>query len=344
MKNMIKIITHITILLIVNINSHSQSNGGEVEKQSGFVDANGITLAYESFGRTENESILMIQGTGAQLTAWPEALCKNLARQGYRVIRFDNRDVGLSSKLDSLGMPDWASIIPAIGSCDSSFLPYSLEDMGMDVIGLMDALKIKKAHIVGASMGGAIAQLVAINFPERVITMTSIMASSGNPNAAKGNSEVLGLMAAPPPQTNNREALEAYLFTIYKAIGSPGYPTEELELMKIIVENLDRSWYPMGSTRQAAAVIIGENCDRRDKLKNITVPALVIHGEDDPVVNIEAGKEVASAIPNAKFVSVPGMGHDLPKALIPTISDEIILMIKNSSSHTSIPSKATNNY
>ncbi len=336
MKNRLKILAFIIASHLLSLNIYCQTDDKEVESQTGFVNSNGLTLAYESFGENGNESIIMIQGTGSQLTAWPELLCKNLAREGYRVIRFDNRDVGLTSKLDSLGMPDWASIIPALGSCDASSLPYTLEDMGKDVIGLMDALNIKKAHVVGASMGGAIAQLVAIHYPDRVLTLTSIMASSGNPKRVSGNPKVLGLMASPPPQTDDKEVLTHYFLTLYKAIGSPGYPTEDGELKKIIEEDLTRSWYPMGTARQAAAVIIGDNCDRRNYLKELTVPTLVIHGEDDPVVNIEAGKEVAAAIPSARFISFPGMGHDLPKGLISGIGTAILSLIKHSVSSSPI--------
>ncbi len=328
MKN--KIIVLIMVMIVVNVQASIsiQPNVGLPDKHAGTVYANGIKIAYESFGNIEDEAIVMIQGTGAQLTAWPEVLCQNLANHGYRVIRFDNRDVGLTSKLDSLGMPDWAAIIPSIGTCDTSKLPYTLEDMAIDAIGLMDALKIEKAHIVGASMGGAIAQLIAIHYPERVLSLTSIMASSGNPKVTPGNPKVLGLMGTPPPQTDDKEIIATYLFNIYKAIGSPGFPTNDSELMNIAKQNIERSWYPMGNARQAAAVIIGDNCDRRVELKKIKVPTLVIHGENDPVVNIEAGKEVAEAICNAKFVSIPGMGHDLPVALVPELSQAILSLIK----------------
>ncbi len=328
MKNKIVLCVIALSMMAANVLAAKHLNNGLVEKQEGTVKANGITIAFESFGKTGAEAILMIQGTAAQLTAWPEELCRNLANQGYRVIRFDNRDVGLSSKLDSLGMPDWAAIFPLIGTCDKSKLSYTLEDMGNDAIGLMDALHIEKAHLVGASMGGAIAQLIAIQYPERVLSLTSIMASSGNPKAVPGNPEVLGLMGTPPPETDDKEVIAKYLFDIYKAIGSPGYPIEDSTLMGTVKANIGRSWYPMGSARQAAAVIIGDNCDRRNNLKNITVPTIVIHGEDDPVVNIEAGKEVADAIPNARFVAIPGMGHDLPPALIPQIYRAILSIIK----------------
>jgi pimeloyl-ACP methyl ester carboxylesterase len=252
-------------------------------------------------------------------------LCEQLAQKGYRVIRFDNRDVGLSSRLDSLGMPDWASILPNIGTCDTTHLPYTLYDMAKDAVGLLDALKIKKAHIAGASMGGAIAQYVAIYFPERTLSLTSIMASSGNPQLPAGNPEVLKIMSTPPPQTDDMDARARYLASIYKALSSPAYPAPDSVLTQIAKKSVKRSWYPIGIARQAAAVIIGDHCDRRELLKKIAVPVVVIHGKADPVVNVEAGREVAATIPNAKLITIPGMGHDLPEALIPQIRDGILM-------------------
>jgi pimeloyl-ACP methyl ester carboxylesterase len=292
------------------------------------VRANGIDIAYESFGPEKGETILLTQGTGAQLTGWPQQLCEQLAREGYRVIRFDNRDVGLSSRLDSLGMPDWGSIFQKIGTCDVVKLPYTLHDMAKDAVGLMSALEIKKAHIVGASMGGAIAQLVAIHFPERTLSLTSIMASSGNPALPQGNPEVLKVMAIPPPDTDDVEVLSNYLFTIYKALGSPAYPTEDNILKEMARKNIERCWYPIGLARQASAIIIGDHCDRREQLKKISVPVVVIHGEADPVVSVEAGREVAATIPNAKLITISGMGHDLPIALISKIRDGILMATK----------------
>lgn len=318
------------LLVVTNLYAQSsvKSDSVAIIRKRGIVEANKISIAYESFGRKDDEAILLIQGTAAQLIAWPESFCKRLANEGFRVIRFDNRDVGLSSKLDSLGMPDWASIIPSIGTCDISKLPYSLKDMSDDAIGLLDALHIQKAHVIGVSMGSAIAQLTAINYPQRMLSLTSIMGSAGNPKAVTGKPDVLKIMATPPPQTNDKEILIEYLTTIFKAISSPGYPTADTTLRYLARRNIERSWYPIGNARQAAAVIIGENCDRRNELRSIQLPSLIIHGTADPVVSIEAGKEIAEAIPQARFVPIPGMGHDLPEALIPIICSEILKTIK----------------
>lgn len=307
----------------------AQSSDETIQTYQGTVPSNGISIAFESFGSEENESILLIQGVGAQMILWPEELCRQLAAKGYRVIRFDNRDVGMSSKLDHLGMPDWPNIIPLIGSCDESKLPYTLTDMSKDAVGLMDALRIKKAHIVGASMGGAIAQLIAIHYPERTLSLTSIMSSSGNHKAPSGDPDVLKTMGTPPPETNDVDSISKYLSNVYKAMGSPGYPTADSTLFQIAKRSIQRSWYPLGSARQAAAVIIGDNCDRREQLKSIKVPTVILHGENDPVVNIEAGREVARAIPHATFIPVAGMGHDMPPALVPRFREAILRAAKN---------------
>ena len=218
-----------------------------VNAQSGKVKANGITLAYESFGKVTNPKIILVNGTGAPMTDWPLAFCEKLAKQGYQVIRFDNRDVGLSTKLDSLGEPDWAAIAPFIKTCNPAPTPYSLMDMANDVIGLMDALKIKKTNIVGASMGGAIAQLVAIHYPERILTLTTMSASSGDPNLPKPDPKAMQAMSTPPPATKNKDSLANYMVKIFKALGSTD---NDLTLRKKALAQVNRSWYPEGATRQ----------------------------------------------------------------------------------------------
>lgn len=297
---------------------------GQSKIVRGTAKANGITMAYERIGPQNGEAILLVQGTGMQLIGWPLELCERLAKAGYNVIRYDNRDVGLSTKLDSLGMPDWATIIPNIGTCNDAKLPYTMSDMAKDAVGLLSALKIQKAHIVGASMGGAIAQLVAINYPERVLSLTSIMASSGSPTLPQGDPEVRKIMATPPPNTNDVDILANQVLKISKVIGSPGYPTPDSVILERARASIKRSWYPAGFARHVAAIIIADNCDRREKLRKITAPTVVIHGENDPVVNVAAAREIASSVPGAKLITLPGMGHDLPTPLIPRVCDEIL--------------------
>lgn len=222
--------------------------------QPGIVKANGIKIAYESFGRPTDIPIILIQGTGAPMTGWPEEFCQKLAAKNFRVIRFDNRDIGLSTKLDSLGQPDWASIYPFVKTCKPAPLPYTILDMAKDVIGLMDALKIKKANIAGVSMGGAIAQLVAINYPERVLTLTSASASSGNPELPAGSETALKSMSTPPPLTNNADTLASYLMNVYKALGSTD---DDNTLRARAMLHITRCWNPMAVNRQVAAIWIG---------------------------------------------------------------------------------------
>jgi pimeloyl-ACP methyl ester carboxylesterase len=275
--------------------------------QQATVNANGITIAYESFGKTTDPAIILIEGTGAPMTDWPVELCRKISNQGYRVIIFDNRDIGLSSKFDSLGAPDWGAIMPFAKTCKTAPLPYTLLDMAKDVTGLMDALKIDKAHIAGASMGGAIAQLVTIHFPDRVLTLTSISASSGNPDRPAADAKALNAMGTPPPGTKNKDTLAAYLIGVYKALGSTDTDTA---LKDRAFRHINRSWHPEGSARQVAAVWIGDNCDRRAALAMIRKPVMVIHGDKDPIVNPDAGKEVAKIVPGSELCMIPGMAHD----------------------------------
>jgi pimeloyl-ACP methyl ester carboxylesterase len=211
----------------------------EVNAQSKKVKANGIMIAYESFGKATNPKIILINGTSAQMTDWPLAFCEKSADKGYQVIRFDNRDIGLSTHLDSLGAPNWAAIAPLVKTCKPAPLPYTLLDMANDVIGLMDALKIKKANIVGASMGGAIAQLVAIHFPERTLTLTTISASTGDPNLPPASPKVVQAMSTPAPATTNKDTLANYLAKVYLA---PGSTDNEATLHKKALEQVTRSY------------------------------------------------------------------------------------------------------
>lgn len=296
--------------------------------QSGKVDANGITIAYETFGDPKNEAIVLIQGTGATLLHYPVELCEKLAANDFYVIRFDNRDIGLSTHLDSLGQPDWAAIGPHIGTCNEASLPYTLLDMSKDVTGLMDALRIDKAHIVGASMGGAIAQLIAIHFPQRVLTLTSMSASSGNPLRPQGDANALKTMATPPPQTTDVDSIVNYLIGVYKALG--GIDSDEVLKERALNHVKNRNWKPESVNRQVAAVLIGDYCDRREQLKQISLPTLVIQGDRDPIVPLDAGKEVAVSIPNSKLCIVEGMGHDISLSFVDEIAKCIVLFIQQS--------------
>ncbi len=289
--------------------------------QDHFAEANHIRIAYQTFGSADRPAVILINGTASPLTDFPVSFCTQIADRGFFVIRFDNRDVGHSSHLDSLGQPDWKAIIPLVKTCDTTPLPYTLQDMGMDVIGLMDALKIKKAHLVGASMGGAIAQLIAIDHPSRVLSLASLSASSGNPDREPSDPKVFAIMSAPPPTSTSEDSISAYLVKINLALGSRD---SKEDLRKSAMENIKRGWYPEGSARHAAAVIIGDYCDRRERLSRLKLPVIVILGDADPLVKPEAGLEVANTIPGAQTAIIKGMGHHLSKIFIRQISEAII--------------------
>ena len=284
------------------------------------VKANGITLEYESFGPEDRETILLIMGLGAQLTMWPTELCDELVKRGYRVIRYDNRDVGLSHKFDEHGMPDMAAIFGALMAGKAAQSPYSLDDMAADAVGLLDALGVAQAHIAGASMGGMIAQLVATNHPERTLSLTSIMSTTGNPEVPQGKPEAMAVLMTPAPEGDIPAAIERGILA-WNTIGSPGYRTDDETLRQWVTRDVNRSLYPVGTARQMAAIVA--NGDRREKLKKLKVPAVVLHGVDDPLVPVEGGRDTAKNIPGAELREVPGMGHDFPLALVDTFADAI---------------------
>ena len=301
--------------------SSSQPTSPERE---GKIQANGITIAYESFGPSDRETMLLIMGYGAQLTAWPVELCDELVKRGYRVLIFDNRDIGLSTKFASAGSPDVNAIMAAKIAGKSVNAPYTLDDMAKDAVGLLDALGIKKAHIVGVSMGGMIAQIVAANHPERTHSLTSIMSTSGNPTIPlPAKPDIFAKMPLPPPD-GDKEAAVAYAIKLAQLLGGPGYPPDEKRLREVIVRTMKRGADDRASlARQNLAVALGFYEDRRAKLKTIKVPTVVVHGAEDPLMSVEGGKDTAANIPGADLRIIPGMGHDLPVALMKTFADAI---------------------
>lgn len=293
------------------------------------IKANGIDIEYESFGPEDREAVLLIMGFSAQLTMWPVELCDEIVRRGYRVIRYDNRDVGLSSKLADKGIPDMEKLFGALMTGASVDAPYSLDDMAADAAGLLDALGIDRAHIVGASMGGMIAQLVAANHPDKTLSLTSIMSTTGNPELPQGTPEAMGALLAPAPAPDDIEAIVARGINTWKTIGSPGYPTDDATLRQWVMRDAKRSFYPEGVTRQFAAIV--SNGDRRPKLKNIKVPTVVLHGADDPLVRPDGARDTAASIAGAELRLIPGMGHDFPLALVPVFADAIEAAAKRAS-------------
>ena len=257
--------------------------------------------------------VLLIMGLGMQLIAWPPGLVRELMNAGYRVIRFDNRDSGLSDKFDALGMPNllWQGLKYKLGLLIKP--PYSLHDMARDTLGVLDALQIDKAHLVGVSMGGMVAQRVALIAPERIMSLTSIMSSSG----------ARGLPAATPavtrqllrrPQGKGKQAAIEHSVKLFQAIGSPGFPPDEAFLRERVTIATERSFNPPGIARQMVAIVADSS--RAAELSNIAIPTLVLHGKADPLVPFACGQDTARRIPGARLVGVDGMGHDLPPGVV----------------------------
>jgi len=279
------------------------------------VRANGIDIEYESFGRDGDPLILLIMGFAAQLILWPEALCLGLAAKGFRVVRFDNRDVGKSTHFASLAAPDSRALLAEIMAGRRPDVPYSLDDMADDAVGLMDALRVERAHIVGASMGGMIAQLVAINHPDRTKSLTSIMSTTGRRDLPAGNRETLSVLFQPPKSSSRDDLIDASML-VQKALSSPGFPASEAEMRSTAERRTDRAPFdPGGLARQSAALIAAP--PRNALLRELRCPTLVLHGADDPVIPAAAAKDTAESIPGAELVIVPGMGHDFAAALVP---------------------------
>lgn len=278
-------------------------------------------IEYEVFGAAADPVVLLIMGLGAQLTRWPVAFCDKLAARGYRVIRFDNRDVGRSTHLSSAPVPDVGRVLAMRGMGIPVKVPYTLQDMAADAIGLLDALHVDKAHIVGASMGGMIAQIVAAQYPQRVLSLTSIMSTTGNPALPPPTPAAAAALFARAPDPKDKEAYLAHALNSVRTVSSPGYAFDESAVRERILTDLGRGYNPAGYLRQIAAVSVG--ADRTQLLKRITAPTVVVHGADDPLVNVAGGRATAAAIPNAELRIIPGMGHDLPVPLFDTLIDAI---------------------
>lgn len=285
------------------------------------VAANGIDIAYDEVGDVEAPAIVLIMGLGTQMIAWPQAFCLALAQRGFRVIRFDNRDIGLSTKIDQSAPVDLLAAFGKAVAGKPVDAPYRLDDMAADTVGLMDALGIGRAHVVGASMGGMIAQIVAARYSNRTRSLTSIMSSSGDPSLPQGRPEAISVLLAPRPSADDREGVIEASMRALRVIGSPGFPTPDTDLRAKVERAIDRSYYPSGVGRQMLAILASGS--RVELLKQIKASTLVIHGADDPLVPVEAGKDTARHIPGAALQIVPGMGHDLADGLVPILVDAI---------------------
>lgn len=284
------------------------------------IKSNGVEIAYELYGQPDDPVIMLVHGLGMPMTSWPMDMVNYFVDQGFRVLRIDNRDQGRSEKFHQLPMPNmvWQIIKLKLGLKINP--PYPLTALMEDTIGVLDALNIDRVHIVGVSMGGMISQLVAINAPSRVASLTSIMSTTNNPKLPKATKEVLAhLMAS--PESNSEEDIIKYHMKTWRLIGSPKYPTPENELYEYVKGQYDRGLSPAGTTRQMLAILATPN--RVNDLAKLKMPVQVIHGSADPLIPMAAGKDTANAA-NATFHLVEGMGHDLPKALQPKICQWIV--------------------
>jgi pimeloyl-ACP methyl ester carboxylesterase len=279
------------------------------------VRAHGIDIEYEVGGNASASPMVLAMGFSQQLVAWDDAFCERLAARGFRVLRFDNRDVGLSSKFDSAPLPN----IPAILAGDTSTVAYAIEDMADDVAGLIETLGLGAAHVAGVSMGGMIAQSLAIRHPERVSSLASIMSTTGARDVGLASPEARRLVSERAPA--ERDAHIEHGVRVWRALASPGYPLDEARVRAKIARAYDRCYYPAGVARQAAAIV--SQRDRTEKLRGVRVPTVVIHGQDDPLIGVSGGEATARAIPGAKLVVDPGLGHDLPEGAWPLIIEAI---------------------
>jgi pimeloyl-ACP methyl ester carboxylesterase len=295
--------------------------GGNVAR----AKANGIEIEYETLGDKGDPALLLVMGLGAQLTIWPDALCEGLARRGFFVIRYDNRDCGLSTDFGSWGVPNIADALGKAMSGQKVEAPYLVKDMAGDAIGLIDALGLSRAHMVGASMGGMIVQTIAALWPQRTRSLVSIYSTSGRPGLPPGKPEALAMLTA-QPEGPAREQLVRHGMKLRTVIGSPAYPTPEAELRAFVEKNVDRRWYPEGAARQYLSIIASG--DRVEQLQTIEAPTLVLHGEADPLLPVECGRDVARLVPGAELQTYPGWGHDFPGPLVPTLVDRIAAFCK----------------
>jgi len=275
-----------------------------------------LDIAYEQIGDTDAPPVLLIQGLGAQLIGWPDGFCAALVERALDVIRFDNRDAGRSSHITGAPAPD----LPAVLRGDLSSVSYTLSDMAADSVGLLDVLGIESAHLVGASMGGEIAQTVAIEYPGRVRSLTSMMSTTGDMKVGQATPETLTTLFGGQPAVTRQDVINRQVRAV-SVVGSPGFPTEPDEVAANAARAYDRGYDPVGLARQAIAQVASG--DRTELLRHLDTPTLVIHGLDDVMRDASGGRATAAAIPHSKLVLIKGMGHNLPRGLWPEIADHI---------------------
>jgi pimeloyl-ACP methyl ester carboxylesterase len=274
-----------------------------------------VTLCYETFGDSADPAMLLVMGLSTQMIGWPDEFCEQLAARGYFVVRFDNRDVGRSSQLKDFGVPTIKQLLLR----DKRAARYTLEHMAADGIGLLNHLGIERAHVVGVSMGGMIAQTIAVRYPDRVLSLASIISNTGARWSGQPSPRMYPLLLKRPPR--DREGYVRHTVDVFTKIGSQGFPIDQDELRRTAERSFDRGLNPAGSTRQLAAIIASG--DRTPLLRTITAPTVVIHGHKDRLVPTSGGRATAKAIPGARLVIIEGMGHDLPRGAWPQLLDAI---------------------
>jgi pimeloyl-ACP methyl ester carboxylesterase len=285
------------------------------------IDANGIKLEYEVTGDRGAPPVLLVMGLGAQLTRWPELFYRGIADAGFHVIRFDNRDVGLSTRIEHAGSPPLgkAALRAALGLPIKA--PYDLGDLTADALGLLDALGFASAHVVGVSMGGMVAQMLAAQHGDRVRALVSIMSTSGSRKLPQPDLRLRMALLRRPNLRGDRQRTIDWTVALYKRIGSPGFPPDDQALRDQAAGDIDRSYYPVGVRRQLHAILASGS--RTSILGRITAPTLIMHGADDPLVPVAAAYDLNRRIPGSRLEVFAGMGHDLPRALIPRFTTQI---------------------
>ena len=291
------------------------------------VQANDMVFEYERGGSETGEPLLLIHGVGAQLTQWPAEYLRAFEAEGFSTIRFDPRDIGLSTHVDELGFPDLEAALAAHARGEKADIPYSVSDLSDDVAGLLDALGVASAHILGVSLGGIVSQSMVIDHPEKVRSLTIIMSHSNNPDMPPPNAALL-TNPVPDPR-EDEEGFIAGSVEMYRAIASPLYPMSEERLRAFGRDAMRRSFDPAGFARQLAAGLVAP--DRREGLRGVTVPAMIIHGASDPLVPPAGGEDIANNIPGAYMVRIDGMGHDLPPQLADTFASLVALNARRAS-------------
>lgn len=290
------------------------------KSQENTVKANGIDIAYDTFGNPRATPLLLIHGLGQQLIHWDEEFCSQLAESGYWVIRYDNRDVGLSTSFDQAGIPNINGLFESLIKGESIKAPYYLKDMANDAVGLLDALQIPAAHIFGVSMGGMITQTVAIEHPTRALSITSTMSTTGDPSLPPPTAEAMAVLVTPAPE--ERAAYIDSAVVTAGVLADPDYPIDEERVRLRAGQAFDRKFNPAGFARQYAAILASGN--RTEQLRSVKTPTLVMHGKEDPLVSYQAGLATLDAVSGAKLETIKGMGHDLPQKAWKQIIEAIV--------------------